>query len=253
MITGARPFAAESPLGILERVRNAEPSRPSALNKRIPKDLETICLKCLAKGPAARYDSTGAFADDLDRWLRGETILARPPAPMERPVRWVRRHPLKALLAGAIVLAVLGPLLVGFYFDLVVVPETARTHPILGYDPNIGGFALTFYTGRVDRTTMNFDTFEFRKRPHQAVVYFTNVPSASLPWTSNLECQVMADIPGADDSSRSPKVRPGQIFMLERPRWRDRAYYVKPFGWEGQDVLARAPDARLVISVLDGK
>jgi hypothetical protein len=67
-----------------------------------------------------------------------------------------------------------------------------------------------------------------------------------------LECQIVADIPGAPDPPRSPKVRHGQVFTIERRGWRDRAYYVKPFGWEGQDVLARAPNARVVVSLLDG-
>jgi hypothetical protein len=62
----------------------------------------------------------------------------------------------------------------------------------------------------------------------------------------------MADIPGADDSSRSPKMHQGQPFMIDRPGWGDRAYYVQPIGWEGQDVLARAPKARLVVSLLEG-
>jgi serine/threonine protein kinase len=253
ILTGARPFAAETPLATLEKLRTAEPLSPSSLNTQIPPDLETICLKTLAKDAKSRYDSVGALADDLDRWLRGETILARRVHSLDRAARWLRRHPLKTSLAAAVSLAIIAPIFVAYYFDYVIVPEAARAHPIVGRDQNVGGFQLTFETGHVDRATMNFDTLDFRDRSRPARLYFTNIPPASLSWISNLQCQIMADIPADDDPPRSPTVRSGQTFIIEQRQSRDRAYYVKPYNWQGREILARAPNARLVITLLDGE
>lgn len=75
-----------------------EPPRPSKLSPGIDPDLETICLKCLEKDPLARYGSAEALADDLERWLEGKPILARPTTPLERTWKWARRQP---ILAGA--------------------------------------------------------------------------------------------------------------------------------------------------------
>lgn len=99
LLTGRPPFQAETPLAMLERVIHQEPVRPSLLNPKIPRDLDTICLKCLEKDPARRYESSVALALDLERYRSGKSIMARPLQTWERAWRTVLRHPIIASLA----------------------------------------------------------------------------------------------------------------------------------------------------------
>jgi serine/threonine-protein kinase len=105
MLTGRPPFRAASVLDTLEQVRTQEPVPPTRLQPKCPRDLETICLKCLQKEAGKRYDSCQALADDLHRLLTGVPIQARPAGRGERLWRWCRRNPAVAsLTAGLVVL-----------------------------------------------------------------------------------------------------------------------------------------------------
>jgi tetratricopeptide (TPR) repeat protein len=103
LLAGRPPFRGESPYALTEQVLSREPAPPSSHRAGVPRDLETICLKCLQKEPHKRYGSAEALADDLDRFLNGEPIVARRVGPVERVVKWARRRPAQAALAGVAV------------------------------------------------------------------------------------------------------------------------------------------------------
>ena len=116
LLCGHPPFEAETAVALLKKIVEEEPAAPSKSrsstpdekskvqslksNETVPRDLEVICLKCLAKEPARRYASAREFAEDLRRWLEGREILARPAGPMERAWLWARRHRATAVALG---------------------------------------------------------------------------------------------------------------------------------------------------------
>src|SRR5262249_32289093 len=101
LLTGRPPFHAATTAETLQQVINQEPVTPSRLNDQVPRDLETICLKCMQKEPGQRYSTAGAVADDLERFLHGEPIIARRAGAIERTVMWMRRRPTQAVLIAS--------------------------------------------------------------------------------------------------------------------------------------------------------
>jgi eukaryotic-like serine/threonine-protein kinase len=100
LVTGRPPFQGETPFDTLLQVKEREPESPRAVNPRVDRDLAVICLKCLEKEPRRRYGSAAALAEDLERWLAGKPIVARPISPITRLGRWCRRNPAVAALAA---------------------------------------------------------------------------------------------------------------------------------------------------------
>jgi WD40 repeat protein len=126
LLTGQPPFRASTPLDTLLQVLDREPVPPRAFCRKLDRDLETICLKCLHKAPERRYESAAALADDLKRWLRGEPILARPVGNMERLVKWARRRPAIAALAAVSVLALAVLFAGALYFNTRLQEQVRR-------------------------------------------------------------------------------------------------------------------------------
>jgi hypothetical protein len=115
-LTGQTPFTGENVVTLLRQARESEPPRPSSIRPGLDRDVETVVLKCLEKEPGQRYPSAEALADDLDRWLRGEPILARPVGQAERFWRWCKRNPVVSGLTGAVAASLLIGIVASTYF-----------------------------------------------------------------------------------------------------------------------------------------
>jgi WD40 repeat protein len=102
MLVGVPPFRGATVADTLDQLQRCDAKPP-----RVDRDLDTICLKCLSKEPAGRYGSAEAVADDLDRWLAGTAILARPVGSIERAVKWARRRPAVAGLTASLAVSLL--------------------------------------------------------------------------------------------------------------------------------------------------
>jgi WD40 repeat protein/tRNA A-37 threonylcarbamoyl transferase component Bud32 len=110
LLTGRPPFAGPSALETLEQVKGCEPDTPRRLNAKVDRDLETICLTCLAKDPRRRYVSAEALGEDLENWLGHRPIAARPASARERLAKWIRRRPAAAAIAGLCAVIILAAL-----------------------------------------------------------------------------------------------------------------------------------------------
>ena len=108
LLTGRPPFRGATAMATLRQVMEAEPAAPRRLKADIPPDLETICLKCLEKSPSARYPTARALAEELDRFLKGEPIQARPASAVRKAVSWARRHPGVLAALAALVMVTSG-------------------------------------------------------------------------------------------------------------------------------------------------
>jgi eukaryotic-like serine/threonine-protein kinase len=161
MLTGRPPFKGATTLDTVLQVLHEEPVRPSRLRPKLPRDLETICLKCLEKEPGRRYVSAAALADDLRRFRRGVPIKARPVGLLERGWKLARRRPLSAGLAvGIIVVAVMG----------------------------FAGVTWQWQEARLAR-----DVKEEQRLQAQTALYYSRITQSQLQWRVN-------DLPGAQGS-----------------------------------------------------
>ncbi len=126
LLTGRAPFAGASHFETIRQVVDDDPVPPRRLRPGLPRDLETICLKCLEKEPRRRYAAAGALADDLGRFLDGKPVRARPAGRAERAVKWARRRPAAAALLAVSAFALAALLGGGTFFTLRLAEERNR-------------------------------------------------------------------------------------------------------------------------------
>ncbi len=122
-LTGRPPFLGATPVLTIAMVIEQEVVPPRRLQPGLAKDLETICRKCLHKDPSRRYSSAGELADDLDRFLAGRPITARPAGPIERMSRWVRRNAVVTAAAAAVVLSLIAGVIVSAAYAMAAAQE----------------------------------------------------------------------------------------------------------------------------------
>jgi serine/threonine protein kinase/uncharacterized protein HemY len=164
MLTGRPPFKGPSALETIAQVTHDEPVPPSRLQPRVSRDLETICLKCLAKEPARRYAAAQELADDLTRHLNGEPIRARRTPVWERGVKWARRRPTTATL-----------LALGLLTSLVLTGAGLRYNADRRAQQRLETRRVTDLRSRSDQTLFESQGLLARKRWNEAREVLTNL------------------------------------------------------------------------------
>jgi eukaryotic-like serine/threonine-protein kinase len=161
MVTGRPPFHAATSQETVQQLLTEEPLPPSRLQPRVPRDLEIICLKCLQKEPTRRYAGAGALADDLRRFLDQKPIHARPTPAWERALKWARRRPAIAGLAGISIAASLALAVTGLAYNARLQRErdTARANFQMALDA-----VDRFYNQVSENTLLNTPRMEPLRR-----------------------------------------------------------------------------------------
>jgi WD40 repeat protein len=164
LLTGRAPFRGETTAETLVLVLHSEPARPSVSRPGLPRDLETICLKCLEKEPGKRYRSAEAVAEELERWLNDEPIQARPARRLERVVKWARRKPAHAAVA-----------VISAFATVALVMTLAISNRLMGEEKRKTGDALEQKTTALDRLKETFEALEKAFKREKQLSYYRGV------------------------------------------------------------------------------
>jgi WD40 repeat protein/tRNA A-37 threonylcarbamoyl transferase component Bud32 len=197
-LTGRPPFKADTPLDTMLQVLSHDPVPPSRLQPQVPRDLETICLKCLAKEPGKRYASAAALAADLGRWRAGEPIEARPVGVLERTWKWARRRPAVAALVALLVLSGPGLLAVGLW----------RAAEVARHDQELRALGR-----RLQSQQQEIEDRGRQLRTHQ---YLLNIPRAQVYWDSGNVAQARALLRRHVPALGGEDLRDFEWFYLDR-------------------------------------
>ncbi len=233
MLIGHPPFQAANRDDILFQVKFKEPLAPRTLNPRIPRDLETICLKCLEKNASRRYPMARLLADEVGRYLRGETIHARPVGRVAKTGRWCRRNPLAAMLIGLVaIVATVSPVVAVNYARLAERETRAREDE-------------TRARLEADRQR---DRADLEAEQSRRALYFTRMVAAQIAWDSNQIASAVelleSQIPAAGDDRED--LRSFEWYLL----WRLTHPDTIPLGphERGVNCVAVTADGRRVVT-----
>lgn len=184
MLCGRPPFAG-NPWTIIARVANERelPPTPRSVKPDLPRDLEACCLKAMEKDPHARYPNLQALADDLDHWLKGLPLLARPIGPMERLVRWYRQNRMIASLGGAIaalllIAGIVGPLLAVRFQELATAAKRDANEAKVARDDEKQA-RLATERSIIDSYTETGLTAHRNGDPREAILWFANAVASA--------------------------------------------------------------------------
>jgi WD40 repeat protein len=240
MLTGRPPFKGATPLDTVVQVLHEEPVRPSRLRPYLPRDLETICLKCLQKDPRKRYARAGALADDLRRFRQGKPIHARPVGLPVRALKWARRRPIPAaLLAGIVLVTLLGFAGVTWQWQEARLARDAALAEEIEKDAHWA-----------QAEAARGQAIEERRRARTAL-YFSRIAQARLQWR-------LYDVVAADKSLAKCQPRHG---YEDRRGWEwhhlrgllhTPLYSLSHQAAAAGGSVAYSPDGRWVVSVLGG-
>lgn len=178
LMTGRPPFAASEPLQVVMQVLTDEPITPKKLVSDIPIDLQTICLKCLEKNSAKRYQTAEELKDDLQRFLDGRPIKARAAGFTETAVKWTKRNPVKAFLACSVAVLAIALATGLSWHNQILSAELAKTKRLADHGSELTNWLITEHIEKLNKIS---GTTKPRLALAQRVKEFLDASNADIP------------------------------------------------------------------------